>query len=183
MNMNFFFIRLAGAIALAVCLGSAQAQNLVGNGDFSLDPGRSGRHSAFKATGSPDARVTRIGKIATDISTVYTVSVWIRTQGISTPDGVAVKIFQRNDSTGWDSWYPTTHNDLPVERKVIRTGGTQEWREYRVSFTPDAAAEFVEIVLGLDPGITGTAWFDDVSLNNFSTRIAQSDFTGDPLGS
>ena len=148
---------------------------------FAADPatGRAGRHSAFKATGSADARSIRIAKIATDIHTVYTVSLWIKTEGISTPAGVAVKIFQRNASTGWESMYPTTHNELPVERKVIKTGGTQDWTEYRVAFTPDAAAEFVELSLGLDPGITGTVWFDEVAVSSLATRIAQRDFTGE----
>jgi hypothetical protein len=118
-------------------------------------------------------------KIAVDIDTTYTLSLWIKTQNISKPDGVSVKIFQRNDLTGWNAWYPTTHNDLPVEQKVIKTGGTQDWTEYRFSFTPDAAADSVQFSLGIDPGISGTAWFDDVSANSLSTRIAQRDFTGD----
>lgn len=140
---------------------------------------RAGRENAMKATGSAEGRVIRLEKITTDINTVYTVSIWIKTESVSTPDGVAVRLFQRNDSTGWNSRYPTTHNDLPVERKVIKTGGTQDWTEYQVSFTPDAASEYVEVALGLDPGITGTAWFDGVSVSSRSTRIAQRDFTGD----
>lgn len=149
-------------------------------GGFAVDS--SVKHSgnrSLKATGGPEARSLTGGKFPIDIDTVYTVSLWIKTKDISTPDGVSVKIFQRNDSTGWNSWYPTTHNDLPVERRVIKTGGTQEWTEHRFSFTPDAAAEFVEISLEIEPGITGTAWIDDVSLSATSTRIAQRDFTGD----
>ena len=134
---------------------------------------------SLKVTGGPEARSLTGGKFPIDIETVYTVALWIKTQDISTPDGVSVKIFQRNDSTGWNSWYPTTHNDQPVEHRVIKTGGTQDWTEHRFSFTPDAAAEFVEVSLEIDAGITGTAWIDDVSLSATATRIAQRDFTGD----
>lgn len=153
-------------------------QNDSGQAGVDATSSHTGGHS-LKAVASQDVQSVKTGKIPTDIDSVYTLSLWIKTEGISTPDGVRVKIFQRNDSTGWESWYPTTSNDLPVERKVIKTGGTQDWTEFRVSFTPDAAAEFVEIALGLDPGITGTAWFDDVSLSLTSTRIAQRDFTGE----
>lgn len=158
-----------------------QADSRRTNIGFAEEPksGRAGRKAAWKATGSADGSLIRIAKIPTDMDTVYTLSLWIKTEGISTPDGVGVRIYQRNDSTGWNSMYPTTPNDLPVDRKVIKTGGTQDWTEYRVSFTPDAAAGYVEIALGLDPGITGTAWFDDVTVNSLATRIAQRDFTGE----
>ncbi len=134
---------------------------------------------ALKVTGAPKARAVTSEKFPIDIETVYTLSVWIKTQDISTPYGLSVKIFQRNDSTGWNSWYPTARSDQQPERRVIKTGGTQDWTEYRFSFTPDPAAEGFEIVLGLDAGVTGTAWIDDVSLGLSAMRIAQRDFTGD----
>ena len=132
--------------------------------------------SSLKVTGGPEARSLTSGKFPIDIDTVYTLSLWIKTQGISTPDGFSVEIFQRNDSTGWSSWYPTSYS---TERRVIKSGGSQEWTEYRFSFTPDPTADGFEIVLGVDAGVTGTAWIDDVSLSLTSTRIAQRDFTGD----
>jgi hypothetical protein len=147
---------------------------------FSLD--RSTPHlgnPSLKATVSAQAQTLKIGRIATDIDTVYSLSIWIKTENITTPDGVALKIFQANDSTGWNSWYPTTATDAPVDAKVVKAGGTKDWTQYQISFTPDAAAEYVEVSLNLDPGTTGTAWFNNVSVTSLSTRIAQRDFTGD----
>ncbi len=163
--------------------GSFEAAELApwsGVGGDALDRGisHSGKTS-LKLTGGDAAQTIVSGKIPIDIDTVYTVSVWIKTDAISTPDGVGVTISQYNDSTGWKSEFPTTPNDLPVERKVIKTGSTQDWTEHQFSFTPDMAAEYVTFAFTLDPGISGTVWIDDVTVDSVTTRIAQRDFTGD----
>ena len=138
-----------------------------------------GGNTSVKLSGADAAQKLASGKIPIDIDTIYTISVWLKTDAIATPDGLGVTISQRNDSTGWQSEYPTTHDDSPVERKVIKTGGTQDWTEHRFSFTPDAAAEFVTIAITLDSKISGTVWIDDVTIGSVTTRIAQRDFTGD----
>ena len=157
-----------------------QIEGKQSGGDVSLDAScpHSGR-GCLKATAGLEGQVIKTEKITTDINTLYTLSLWIKTDGMSKPDGVAVKILQRNGSTGWSSWFPTNADEKQsVETRVVKTGGTQDWKQYRVSFMPDATADSFEICLSLEPGMTGKAWFDDVTLGSVSTWIAQSDFTG-----
>lgn len=118
-------------------------------------------------------------KIAVDIDTTYTLSLWIKTQNISKPDGVSVRIIQKNDNTGWNSWYPTGSALFSPDVKVIKTGRTHEWTRFSATFVPDGAGDHIRLCLCLDAEMTGTVWFDDVSLGSVATRIAQRDFTGD----
>ena len=198
---------LIGVLALVNLSGSplqaaelptqSQDSNLIANGGFegagtapwqiAPEPGASGfcvdssnphsGHSCLKAVASPKAQSIRSPPILTDICTLYTLSLWIKTDGVSKPNGVGVKILQRNSGTGWSCYYPTTAKaDQSAEPNLGEAGGTQDWKHYR--FMPDPAADSIELCLKLEEGMTGTAWFDDVTLGSVSKCVAQSDFTG-----
>ena len=115
--------------------------------------------------------------IPADINTAYTVAFKLKTEAVSKSDGVSIKLFQRNTHTGWSSWYPTSAQGKPGE-KLVQTGGSRDWQDYRVSFMPDGAADSVELCLCLEPGMSGKVWLDEVKMDSTSTWVAQRDFAG-----
>lgn len=129
-------------------------------------------------TGARSAAVTGqsstsyLGTVPIPVTTSesYKLSLWIKTNQITTSNGISVNILEvnaNNQSLGW----------LNNNFKLLSTGGTQDWTRYETSvsgFKADTVS--LRIYLRADAGIGGTAWFDDVEFiqayrNHFSWGV------------
>ncbi|MBP1992189.1 glycoside hydrolase domain-containing protein [Paenibacillus eucommiae] len=93
---------------------------------------------------------------AIDKKKKHSFSIWLKTDQISTPDGVNVQLMQL-DAQG---------NELGLYNEAGRpliTGGTQDWTEYTIDNIRTSAAA-LQVIVTTKPGVTGTVWVDDVVL-------------------
>ncbi|MFC0216230.1 OmpL47-type beta-barrel domain-containing protein [Paenibacillus chartarius] len=126
-----------------------------------------------KATGDPVNR-RFMSVLASNINpdNAYRLSAWIKMDGISNNSGVSISVLQvdaNNQALGY----------LHSKMKLIATGGTQDWTQYSIpveNFDDGTAA--VRIIIRLDAGVTGTVWFDNVSLVPSSPSPANLLFNG-----
>jgi len=107
----------------------------------------------------------------------YRFSVNIKTDSISTRDGVFlyINIIGPKTEQGTDKDYGWAQT-ASFSKKVIYTGGTKDWTKY--SFILDDLPEDVTglyAYLRMDKGVTGTAWFDNLS----AVKLETGDLTGD----
>ena len=130
------------------------------SGGFVLDntEEHSGLTSA-KVTGSSSEQYILSTLISIGFHNEYELSAWIKTSGISTSDGISVRIMQYNAGMDFIGWYPSESL-----KKLISTGGTQDWTMYTVGNIGGFAenTRYLRIYLGIDPNVTGTVWFDDI---------------------
>lgn len=107
----------------------------------------------------------------------YRFSVNIKTDSISTRDGVYlyINIIGPKTEHGTDKDYGWAQT-ASFSKKVISTGGTKDWAKY--TFILDDLPEDVVglyAYLRMDKGVTGTAWFDNLS----AVKLETGDLTGD----
>ena len=150
-----------------------------GTGGFSRNTGEkhSGQYAA-SVTGQSKETYMFTERLPIQSTETYTLSLWIKTDQVSTSNGISVNVLQvdaSNQASGWHEKF-----------KLIATGGTtREWKKYEVKLSgfPETTA-FLRVVLRADAGISGTAWFDDVRL----TRMHRNGFIwgvsghGEPAG-
>ena len=94
---------------------------------------------------------TRQQSIPIEAGRTYTLRGWVKAQGVSP-----------GASTGWYVHVATPDDPHAINRGLSAGGGTFEWTEVSLTFTtpPDA----VDASVGTMLWGTGTAWFDEVSL-------------------
>lgn len=95
--------------------------------------------------------------VATEAGRRYVLSGWIKTQSLTSSEGVRLQIFARSP----------TKNDWARTEEVH---GTQEWKHIQMEWTAPAGTEFATICARRlmsdkpESNIQGAAWIDDVSL-------------------
>lgn len=115
--------------------------------------------ASARADGSSKVHYVFSNDIAVDPSGHYTLSLWIKTDNVSKPTAASVNVLQLNRSKQAIHWYPSG------DSKLIATGGTQDWTEYKIILDEiHSDAAFLRVYVRLDANVTGTVWFDDVSL-------------------
>lgn len=115
--------------------------------------------ASVKAVGRSTGNVTYTDLIPIQAGERYTLSVWVKTDQISTGNGVGVSVLQVDAANQALGWYGGA-------LKVVSSGGTQNWTKLETELSGFAAGtENLRLYLRTDGGITGTVWFDDVRLN------------------
>jgi hypothetical protein len=95
--------------------------------------------------------------VATEAGKRYVLSGWIKTQSLTSSEGVRLQIFARSP----------TKNDWARTEEVH---GTQEWKHIQMEWTAPAGTEFATICARRlmsdkpESNIQGAAWIDDVAL-------------------
>lgn len=118
----------------------------------------SGQASA-KVVGQSSTRSMYTGLIPVQPSEQYTLSLWIKTDQISTSDGISISVLRVDSANQALGWYGGSV-------KLRSTGGTQDWTKVEVELSGLSAATVnLRLYVRCDAGVTGTAWFDDVRLN------------------
>lgn len=90
-------------------------------------------------------------------STQYLLSAWVRTQRLTTDEGIRLRLIWREDP-----------NNRAVETRDVR--GSEPWTRVQVSWTSPSDVHRVSVCIvrdtsgKVDSQIQGTAWVDDVSL-------------------
>ena len=90
-------------------------------------------------------------------ATTYRFSAWVRTQALSTDQGIRFRLDWFEDARGFSIETPETH-------------GTQPWTKVEMPWTATASVHTVRVCVSRDPSdiygsrIHGTAWVDDVAL-------------------
>jgi hypothetical protein len=102
------------------------------------------RRSAGAATASQAVSVTK---------GVYTLSAWVKTDGLGDPAGSGVRLVLDSRSAGVNEWGASA---------VI--SGTGDWKRYDVGPVAIATDRTVRVRLESYHGPDGTAWIDDVTL-------------------
>lgn len=91
----------------------------------------------------------------------YELSVWIKTENISSPTGISINALQvtaDNSANGWVSG----------QERLLSTGGTQSWTKYVIPIEGsklNTNTETIKIFVRIYENVTGTVWFDDVQFN------------------
>jgi tetratricopeptide (TPR) repeat protein len=122
------------------------------SGQRSLELGFDGKHNVNFA----DVCHLAIVQPASD----YRLSAWIRTQGLSSDQGIRLRL----------EW---TQNSHPGSVDTSEIHGTQPWTEVALTWTPPAAVRQVRVCVARNPSdvygsrIRGTAWVDDVALTPY----------------
>lgn len=115
--------------------------------------------AAAKVTGQSEVQAIYTDTIPIVSSETYTLSVWVKTDQISTGNGISVGVLQVNAANQALGWYGGSV-------KLMTAGGTQGWTKLETELSGFAAnTSSLRIYLRSDGGITGTSWFDDVRLN------------------
>jgi hypothetical protein len=90
--------------------------------------------------------------------TTYRFSAWVRTQSVTSDEGVRFRL----------SWFPDAHPSGSADSQDSR--GTQPWTRIEMPWTGGKDVHHVRVCVlrnashGFDPRIQGTVWIDDVSL-------------------
>jgi len=96
---------------------------------------------------------TRQSAISVDAGRTYTLSGWVRSEGTS-PGSLV----------GWYLHVATPQNPMAINQGLSAGSGTYGWKKVTLTFTTPADASDAEV--GTMLWGTGTAWFDDVSLES-----------------
>ncbi len=132
-----------------------------GSGGFSRD-------SSIRHSGVFSARVNAGDAekyLSTDLIPIkpeetYNLSLWIKTNSVSAPEGISVNVLQVDAANNAKGWY-----NAGAGYKLIRTGGTKDWQQYRLTLDGfSAGTAYLKVYLRSDARIGGSAWFDDVIL-------------------
>lgn len=130
------------------------------NNGFTRDTAES--HSGLasaKIVGQSSTRTMYTDPIPVLPGEQYTFSLWIKTDGISTSDGINVSVLRVDSANQALGWYGGNV-------KLRSTGGTQDWTKVEVELSGlSAATAYLRLYVRCDAGVAGTAWFDDVRLN------------------
>lgn len=134
---------------------------------------RSGKRSLRVENTDPGRYEMASMRIALRPGRTYRFSAWIKTQGVQGEDSGATVCVEWNGAKGW------LGGSYPAGKK-----GDQDW--YRVEaatgvISKDATA--VDLILYLRKGMTGVAWFDDVSVElgyppALTTLLLQPNYRG-----
>lgn len=93
----------------------------------------------------------------------YRVTVWIKTDAVSNASAMSINVLEINSSGGAIGWYPSG------ALKLISTGGTQNWTKYTATLDNfNSSTAKLKIYCRIDANVTGTAWFDAVSLDTIN---------------
>jgi Flagellar filament outer layer protein Flaa. len=89
----------------------------------------------------------------------YRITVWIKTDAISAANVVSISALEvdaSNNAVGWNGG----------SNKLVATGGTQNWTQYTATLSGlNALTAKLKVYCRIDANVTGTAWFDGVSLD------------------
>ncbi|BBI36344.1 S-layer homology domain-containing protein [Cohnella abietis] len=135
-----------------------------------------------RATGKKSARLTATGQgpyvesalAAIGAGKKHSFSVRLKTEGISSPDGVKVELMQV-DEAGRDIGIYSKSNGL------IQTGGTHNWTEFKID-SVETAATSLRVIVRVQANITGTVWIDDVVLLDSEFIQTYIDYFNDMSG-
>ncbi len=132
---------------------------------------------SLKTTGAEGEQFFCKGFKIDDTAARYRFSVYIKTDAISTRDGVSmwINVIGPKTEQGVDKDYGWYKNSA-FNKKIISTGGTKDWMRY--TFIVDELPEDTTALyayLRTDAGITGTAWFDNFS----AVKLETGELTGD----
>ncbi len=104
----------------------------------------------------------------------YRFELWIKTQDVSAADGVRVNILQVKAGD--------KDNGAYLKWDLLTTGGSHDWQRFEVALErSQMKADTIEVRLyvRLAAGVTGTVWFDKVSLTpELSVKRAATDVSG-----
>jgi len=127
---------------------------------------RSGQQSAkLKAGEQAQFISSSVARIAKGKS--HSLSLWLKTDGISVNDGVKVEVMQV-DAFG---------NDIGLYDAgtgAIATGSTQDWTRYALEFIPTLAPG-IRVIVRTEAGTAGTVWIDDVVVADEAFEPAYTD--------
>lgn len=126
-----------------------------------------------------------------DRSKCYELSVWIKTENMSTMNGVFMGLLALNDGKAI-GWVNSKH-DLGIEaRKIISTGGTHGWTKFSAVIDGsrfDNEANQCSVYFYMDSGVRGKAYVDDINFKEVDFAVIpqferfQSTITKDePIG-
>jgi hypothetical protein len=94
--------------------------------------------------------------------TTYRLSAWVRTQALTSDEGVRFRIY----------WFPNSSSDSHSSGSADSqdSRGTQPWSRIEMPWTSGKDVHHARVSVlrnpsrGFDPRIQGTAWIDDISL-------------------
>lgn len=117
---------------------------------------RSGSASAKVTAGSQD-QLMASNPVPVDPAKRYSLSAWVKTDGIGKEDGVSIGVLEVDRHNGAIGWYQSD--------RLLATGGTHDWKQLAATLDfLNANTVMIKIYLRVDGGINGTAWFDLVEL-------------------
>lgn len=97
-------------------------------------------------------------RIPVDINKWYTLSIFIKCQDVPTSDGVSVNLLQFDPVGAAICWFPKG------KAKLMATGGTHDWRQFRVTVRDlDVRTVGVSVYVRIDKLASGMAYLDDLS--------------------
>jgi hypothetical protein len=121
------------------------------------------RHSgkyAAKVNGNAVSQYMASAPLSVSAGENYKLSLWIKTNAISTATGLNINVLQANDNGSWTGWYSLAGN--PV---LVKAGGTRDWTRYEVALNDlDPRTTLLKVYMRTEAGISGSAWLDDVVL-------------------
>jgi len=123
------------------------------DGNWQLDTtvARTGSNS-FRCTGSGSSAMTTLNIIP---GGTYTLTGWLRTSGISSDTRAAYLCVEWYTGTTW------------TDGVYINLNGSDNWQQFIPrSFSIPASATRVVMGIGMNNGLSGTVWFDDLELNS-----------------
>ncbi len=124
-------------------------------------PRRSTGNRAVFVTGGAAESWLSTGTIAIRSAEAYKLALWIKTDSVSSQNGISVNVLQVDGGGNALEWIQANGN-----YKLIQTGGTGDWKRYEISLSGfDQKTAFLKVFLRCDAGIGGSAWFDDVVLS------------------
>ena len=125
---------------------------------WSLDSGRAYRDTTIARTGTASLKIAAGGGRGYGIQTLTVtpnrqvhVSVWVKTQGLSNTD-LHIKLYDATKARQRDF----TYDAFPVQ-------STQGWTQYDIVANTNSSTQ-LQLRLGTWGNSTGTAWFDDVQV-------------------
>ncbi|MEF2247330.1 sugar-binding protein [Paenibacillus sp. IITD108] len=175
------FSETTQAVALNGTESIDSIDNLITNGGFEtgLWSTRAGGSldTTVKHSGNQSASMTATATtqylgsalIPVESNSIYELSAWIKTSGISVSDAASVNALMVDANMNAIGWYNTM--------KLIRTGGSQDWTEYTTELSQFAAGtSYIRIYVRLDGNVSGSVWFDDVELKVSDNMLVNSGF-------
>lgn len=114
--------------------------------------GQSAKLTASSSQAYVESAAAKIGR-----ENGHSFSIWLRTDNVSTPNGVKVELMQV-DANGLDTVaYPQT----------ITAGGTTGWTKYEIP-NVQTTASGIRVIVKTLPGVTGSVWADEAVLTDES---------------
>ncbi|WP_052339221.1 carbohydrate binding domain-containing protein [Gorillibacterium massiliense] len=120
-----------------------------------------GSYSTALTGGSSEAYVAS-NVFAVSPKETYRLTIWLKTQNVTTSNGVSVNVLQIDANNSAINWITKTGSD----KKLISAGGSQDWTRYEITlsgFTANTAS--LAVYVRSDGGISGLAWVDDATVS------------------